>query len=321
MANAAINHLGGVLENLTKQLAVAVRSIQWSYAIFWELQWGGYYNGDIKTRKTVQALELKADKIGLHGSEQLRELYNSLLEGETDQNKRPSAAFLPEDLFNTEWYYLICTLFVFDAGQGLPGKSLESGETMWLCNAQYADSKIFCRSLLAKVPEDPNLHQHVKASLLDFLKPVCSEKSSSAHHNADDDKDPICAKVNHEIVDFLDLENLYSPTKEIKFEKFNEFQGSINGDFDIGSPDVCSNGGEQNHQMDDSSMLEDAKGVASQVQSWHLMMTLVFEKRPHFFQAVPLMHAGNSFRSLKGNGRKDCLRKLENDDDDDADAV
>ncbi|KAE8699759.1 Beta-amylase 2 isoform 1 [Hibiscus syriacus] len=254
------------------------------------------------------------------------------------------------------------------------------------------------------VPEDPNLLQHVKASLLNFSKLVSSEKSSSAQHNADDDKDPIFAKVNHEIVDLLDLDNIYSPTKEIKFEKFNEFHESINGDFDIGSPDVCSNSGEQNHQMDDSSMLEDAKGVASQVQSWHLMgddfsirekAAISFPKwvslshsrfkgfhegdhtilssldlkvvndlhykrtvsailrslncsiesssfhtcgykssfsswkkegmenfhRPRvqhnilkkILFAVPLMHAGNSFKSLKGNGRKDYLRKLKND--------
>ncbi|KAJ6679674.1 TRANSCRIPTION FACTOR TT8 [Salix purpurea] len=40
------------------------------------------------------------------------------------------------------------------------------------------------------VTEDPSLIQHIKASLLDFSKPVCSEKSSSAAHNKDDDKDP-----------------------------------------------------------------------------------------------------------------------------------
>ncbi|GMI94855.1 GLABRA 3, GLABROUS 3 [Hibiscus trionum] len=96
MTNAVKSQVGVVPENLRKQLAVAVRSIQWSYAIFWSLsatqqgyfslQWGdGYYNGDIKTRKTVQAMELKAaDKIGLQRSEQLRQLYESLLEGETD---------------------------------------------------------------------------------------------------------------------------------------------------------------------------------------------------------------------------------------------
>ncbi|MBA0617347.1 hypothetical protein Godav_026804 [Gossypium davidsonii] len=300
MANVVKNQVG-VPENLRKQLAVAVRSIQWSYAIFWslsatqqgEIQWGdGYYNGDIKTRKTVQALELKADKIGLQRSEQLRELYESLLEGETDQNKRPSAALSPEDLSDTEWYYLVCMSFVFTPGQGLPGKAFANGETIWLCNAQYADSKIFSRSLLAKtvvcfpylggvielgvtelVPEDPNLLQHIKASLLDFSKPVCSEKSTPAPHNADDDKDPICAKVDHEIVDLLDLENLYSPAKEIKFdhERFNELHESIKEDFNISSPDECSNGFEQNHQMDDSFMLEDVNGVASQVQSWHFV--------------------------------------------------
>ncbi|KAH1080931.1 hypothetical protein J1N35_020692 [Gossypium stocksii] len=305
MANVVKNQVG-VPENLRKQLAVAVRSIQWSYAIFWslsatqqgEIQWGdGYYNGDIKTRKTVQALELKAGKIGLQRSEQLRELYESLLEGETDQNKRPSAALSPEDLSDTEWYYLVCMSFVFTPGQGLPGKAFANGETIWLCNAQYADSKIFSRSLLAKsasiqtvvcfpylggvielgvtelVPEDLNLLQHIKASLLDFSKPVCSEKSTSAPHNADDDKDRLCAKVDHEIVDLLDLENLYSPAKEIKFdhERFNELHESIKEDFNISSPDECSNGFEQNHQMDDSFMLEDVNGAASQVQSWHFM--------------------------------------------------
>ncbi|KAL4361178.1 hypothetical protein GQ457_04G031530 [Hibiscus cannabinus] len=436
MANAVKNQVGGVPENLRKQLAVAVRSIQWSYAIFWslsatqqgELQWGdGYYNGDIKTRKTVQALELKAaDKIGLQRSEQLRQLYESLLEGETDQTKRPSAALSPEDLSDTEWYYLVCMSFVFDTGQGLPGKALASGETIWLCNAQYADSKVFSRSLLAKtvvcfpylggvielgvtelVPEDPNLLQHIKASLLDFSKPVCSEKSSSVPHNSDDDKDPICAEVNHEIVDLLDLENLYSPAKDIKFdhEKFNEFRESINEDFNIGSPDECSNGGEQNHQMNDSFMLQGMNGVASQVQSWHFMdddfdireraaisspkrgsvshsrfkelhegndtilSSLDLEvdddlhykrtvsailrcsnwsiespgfhtcgykssfigwkkegatnfPRPRAHQnifkkvlfAVPLMHGSNSLRSLKENGRKDCLGKQGNYD-------
>lgn len=89
--------------------------------IFRVLEWGdGYYNGDIKTRKTVQAMELKADKIGLQRSEQLRELYQSLLEGETDQQqaKRPSVALSPEDLSDAEWYYLVCMSFSFSPGQG-----------------------------------------------------------------------------------------------------------------------------------------------------------------------------------------------------------
>lgn len=39
------------------------------------LKWvGGYYNGDIKTRKTVLVVELNADKMVLQRSEQFREL-------------------------------------------------------------------------------------------------------------------------------------------------------------------------------------------------------------------------------------------------------
>ncbi|XLT39530.1 hypothetical protein HN873_070822, partial [Arachis hypogaea] len=101
-----------LLENFKEQLALSVRSIQWSYAIFWStsstqpgvLSWGeGYYNGDIKTRKTSQGVELNSDQIGLQRSEQLRELYKSLKAVEASpQTKRRSAALSPEDLTDTE---------------------------------------------------------------------------------------------------------------------------------------------------------------------------------------------------------------------------
>ncbi|KAH1089720.1 hypothetical protein J1N35_016977 [Gossypium stocksii] len=46
---------------------------------FWILEGGdGYNNGDIKTRKTVEAVELNAEQLGLQRSEQLRQLYESL---------------------------------------------------------------------------------------------------------------------------------------------------------------------------------------------------------------------------------------------------
>ncbi|XP_011023340.1 PREDICTED: transcription factor EGL1-like isoform X2 [Populus euphratica] len=295
-----------VLEKLRKQLAIAVRSVQWSYAIFWSLstrqngvlEWGGgYYNGDIKTRK-VQATELKADKIGLQRSEQLRELYKSLLEGDAGQQaKKSSPALSPEDLSDEEWYYLVCMSFVFNPGEGLPGRALANKQTIWLCNAQYADSKVFSRSLLAKsasiqtvvcfpylegvmelgvtelVTEDPSLVQHIKASLLDFSKPVCSEKSSSAAHNGDDDEDPMSTKINHEIVDSLSLENLCTPTDDIELEQegINDLHGSVHEEFKRNSPDDCSDGCEYNHQTEESFMLEGLNGGVSQVQSWHFM--------------------------------------------------
>lgn len=84
------------------------------------LEWSdGYYNGDIKTRKTVQAVQVDADQLGLHRTDQLRELYESLTDAETNpQSTRPSAALSPEDLTDTEWYFLICMSFEFNIGQG-----------------------------------------------------------------------------------------------------------------------------------------------------------------------------------------------------------
>uniref|UniRef100_A0A0E0C3T5 BHLH domain-containing protein n=1 Tax=Oryza meridionalis TaxID=40149 RepID=A0A0E0C3T5_9ORYZ len=126
-----------------KQLAAAVRSISWTYAIFWSisttrpgvLTWNdGFYNGEIKTRKIGSStMELTADQLLLQRSEQLRELYSSLLSGKCanqQRRRRPITALSPEDLGNMECF--------------------ASNGCAWLCNAQSADSKAFPRKLLAK---------------------------------------------------------------------------------------------------------------------------------------------------------------------------
>jgi hypothetical protein len=52
-------------------------------------------------------------------SEQLRELYMCLPSGECDHRAaQPVAALLPEDLGDTEWYYLVCMTYAFRPGQG-----------------------------------------------------------------------------------------------------------------------------------------------------------------------------------------------------------
>ncbi|XP_059444029.1 transcription factor EGL1 [Corylus avellana] len=275
-----------VPENLKKKLALAVRSIQWSYAIFWSisarqpgvLEWGdGYYNGDIKTRKTIQALELNADQLGLQRSEQLRELYDSLSAGEASpQSRRPSVALSPEDLSDTEWYYLVCMSFVFNIGQGLPGRTLANGEPIWLRNAHFADSKVFSRSLLAKsasiqtvvcfpflggvielgvtdlVLEDPSLIQHVKTSFLEIPHPIISKKSAGAG-NTRNDKNPACAVLDQDILD----------TKLVPHVQGEEL--------DMVSPNNSSNGFEPNQPAEDSFLVEGMNGGASQVQSWQFM--------------------------------------------------
>ncbi|OIV93546.1 hypothetical protein TanjilG_28703 [Lupinus angustifolius] len=203
---------------MKRQLCLAVRSIQWIYAIFWSgsdtnprvLSWGeGYYNGDIKTRKTNQGLELNSDQIGLQRSEQLRELFRSLKTTET--TKKPSATLPPEDLTDTEWYYLVCMSFVFNIGQGLPGRTLANDRPIWLCNAHSTDCILFSRSLLAKtvvcfpfmegvielgttdlVQEDLSLIQQIRTSFLNILEVDVSKKAGPTL-NTRNDEDVECA--------------------------------------------------------------------------------------------------------------------------------
>ncbi|KAK7399205.1 hypothetical protein VNO78_10384 [Psophocarpus tetragonolobus] len=275
-----------VPENLKKQLALAVRSIHWSYAIFWTdstaqpgvLSWGeGYYNGDIKTRKTSQGVELNSDQIGWQRSEQLRELFKSLKTSEiSPQTKRPSAALSPEDLTDAEWYYLVCMSFIFNIGQGLPGRSLAKGQPIWLNNAHSADCKVFSRSLLAKsasietivcfpfregvielgtteqVSEDLSLIERIKTSFLNSL-----------HVNVPNDPGATLKSKNledHAYVTFdhnaYDVESI----PEVGYDIANTT-----------SPDGSSNAFQANQPLDETFMVERITGGTSQVQSWQVI--------------------------------------------------
>ncbi|KAM1024954.1 hypothetical protein TB2_037568 [Malus domestica] len=304
-----------VSENLRKQLALSVRSIQWSYGIFWSisarqpgvLEWGdGYYNGDIKTRKTVQAVELDADQMGLQRSEQLRELYDSLSAGEASpQARRPSASLSPEDLADTEWYYLVCMSFVFNIGQGLPGRTLANGKPTWLCNAHYVDSKVFSRSLLAKFAQSEEL-KHLFSVWFSFDAWICTCHPQSASIQT-----VVCfpflggvielgvtelvledpSLIQHVKTSFLEV-----PYPIIASKRTNPSAGSTRNDndlacamlddgivdtklipvvecqeMDVTSPDDNSNGLGPNQPADDSFMVEGMNGGASQVQSWQFM--------------------------------------------------
>ncbi|KAF7850059.1 hypothetical protein BT93_L5906 [Corymbia citriodora subsp. variegata] len=212
---------------LQSMLQSAVQSVKWTYSLFWQicpqqgiLIWGdGYYNGPIKTRKTVQPMEVSAEEASLQRSQQLRELYESLSAGETNQPaRRPCAALSPEDLTETEWFYLMCVSFSFSPGMGLPGKAYARRQHTWLTGANEVDSKTFSRAILAKsariqtvvciplldgvvefgtterVQEDISLINHVKTFFVDHNpphppKPALSEHStsnpaatSSGHH-------------------------------------------------------------------------------------------------------------------------------------------
>ncbi|KAK6164704.1 hypothetical protein DH2020_001568 [Rehmannia glutinosa] len=165
---------------LQSMLQAAVQSVQ---ILVWS---DGYYNGAIKTRKTVQPIEVTTEEATLQRSQQLRELYESLSAGETgQQTRRPSAALSPEDLTESEWFYLMCVSFSFPPGVGVPGKAYVKRQHVWLTRANEVDSKVFSRAILAKVQEDSGLIQRVKSFFIydsqnpNPPRPVLSEHSTS----------------------------------------------------------------------------------------------------------------------------------------------
>ncbi|XP_076924163.1 basic helix-loop-helix protein A-like [Bidens hawaiensis] len=159
MAAAAAAAGGPANDGLKEMLQSAVQSVQWTYIIFWRfchdkrvLEWcDGYYNGAIKTRKTVQPMEVTTEEAALSRSEQLRELYDSLASGEQQVAvRRPSVALSPEDLTEAEWFYLMCVSFSFAPGVGLVGEAYAKQQDLWLNGANEVDSKVFTRAILAK---------------------------------------------------------------------------------------------------------------------------------------------------------------------------
>ncbi|CAL5089360.1 unnamed protein product [Urochloa decumbens] len=144
----------------------------------------GHYNGAIKTRKVTTTVVVVAPGGGGGGGEeegegaalrrrsrQLRELYDSLA-GEEEAGgggradgggrdeggggvvgRRPggsAAALAPEDLTQTEWFYLMCASYCFPPGAGLPGEAFASRGHVWLCGANKVDSNVFSRAILAR---------------------------------------------------------------------------------------------------------------------------------------------------------------------------
>ncbi|MED6161886.1 endoglucanase 3 [Stylosanthes scabra] len=264
-------------ENFKEQLALAVRSIQWSYAIFWStsstqpgvLSWGeGYYNGDIKTRKTSQGVELNPDQIGLQRSEQLRELFKSLKAAEASpQTKKPSAALSPEDLTDTEWYYLVCMSFVFNTGQGLPGKALAKAEPIWLCDAPSSDCRVFSRCLLAKSASIQTV------VCFPFINGVI-ELGTTDHVSEDLS---LIQQIRTSYLDILDfgVHNIYGATlsEDVACASFNVKQAPEVGGALINttSPNNSSNAFQANQTPDETFMAERINNGTSQIQTWQVM--------------------------------------------------
>ncbi|KAF0933179.1 hypothetical protein E2562_016128 [Oryza meyeriana var. granulata] len=223
-------------------LQAVAQSLRWTYTLLWQLcphhgsslVWAeGHYNGAVKTRKTVQpaaaeAAEEDADHAARQRSRQLRELYDWLAGeasggggtttttagsgisrggGVQTASRRASAALSPEDLTETEWFFLMSASYNFPPAVGLPGRAFARRGHVWLTGANEVDSKVFLRAILAKsagiqtvvciplvdgvleigttekVEEDIGLIQYARSIFMDqhgiHMKPTLSEHSTS----------------------------------------------------------------------------------------------------------------------------------------------
>uniref|UniRef100_A0A0D9WWT1 BHLH domain-containing protein n=1 Tax=Leersia perrieri TaxID=77586 RepID=A0A0D9WWT1_9ORYZ len=206
-------------------LQAVAKSLRWTYSLLWHicphqggaLVWAeGHYNGAVKTRKTTVMPSPEEDGGGggehaaaRHRSRQLRELYDWLAAaGETTATasggggRRPSAALSPEDLTETEWFFLMSASYCFPSGVGLPGRAFAMRGHVWLTGANEVDSKVFLRAILAKtvvcipvvdgvleigttekVKEDIGLIQYARSIFMDqhgiHMMPTLSEHSTS----------------------------------------------------------------------------------------------------------------------------------------------
>lgn len=120
------------------------------------------------------------------------------------------------------------------------------------------------------MPEDLNLIQHVKTTLMDVVKHICSEKHSYTFYDADYDDyctDRKATENVHEIVDTITSSRLYPSGEDIKSDKDkqNESHPNVLEDITAGSPDDCSN--DCCYHAEESIM----PGTASPFQNWHLI--------------------------------------------------
>ncbi|KAJ8511151.1 hypothetical protein OPV22_001585 [Ensete ventricosum] len=236
---------------LSKQLAVTVRKFQWSYAFFWStstrqpgvLEWSeGSYHGEIKTRKTTQSTEPDTDQMGLQRSKELRDLYESLLSGDSNrQIRRPSTSLSPEDLTEAEWYYLLCMSFTFSTGQGLPGKALLANDQhIWLNYDQFSDSKEFERSLLAKsasiqtVVCIPILGGVLELGTTEFIleDPALKQVGEHVVGSSPDSSNDCCPIQQLEDSFGFDWLDGISQTQNWQFIGDNEFSNALHGSLD-----------------------------------------------------------------------------------------
>ncbi|CAA7033303.1 unnamed protein product [Microthlaspi erraticum] len=278
--------IGAERRELQGLLKSAVQSVGWTYSLFWQLcpqqrvlVWGnGYYNGAIKTRKTTQPAEVTAEEAALERSQQLRELYETLLAGDSSTEARACTALSPEDLTEAEWFYLMCVSFSFPPPSGIPGKAYARRKYVWLSGANEVDSKIFSRAILAKSAKIqtlvciPMLDGVVELGTTDKVKEdvefVEHIKSFFHNHPVSNPKPALSEHSTYEVHE----EN------EEEEEEVEEEEMTMSEEIRLGSPD--------DDDVSNQNLLSDFHIEPTQTLDTHMDMMNLMEEGGNYSQTV-----------------------------------
>ncbi|KAL2645032.1 hypothetical protein R1flu_012619 [Riccia fluitans] len=140
------------------QLLVEGATLNWTYAIFWQLSY--YPNGETALGWGDGYFKLENDNAESRGAEKecreedqlirrkvLRELQALVCAGEEDSTASTGLDYVSD----TEWFYLVSMSYFFSPGVGTPGQALSSGDCVWLLEANKAPNHVCTRADLAKM--------------------------------------------------------------------------------------------------------------------------------------------------------------------------
>ncbi|GJN24887.1 hypothetical protein PR202_gb12660 [Eleusine coracana subsp. coracana] len=235
----------------------------------------GHYNGAIKTRKTVKpGGDDEADEdedeevVGPAGSsraarrrsKQLRELYESLAReaaaatatgggggggggstssgsGAPATTRRPCASLAPEDLAETEWFYLMCASYCFPPGLGLRTQTnlcvdFQISIIMQTVACIPVADGVLEIGTTEKVEEDIGLIQYARGLFMDqhgrHMVPTLSGHSTSNPITYIDDR-PL--KMKRET--YIGYTNMHQQQNHNPEDKQTEVNGDDNDQFDM----------------------------------------------------------------------------------------
>eukprot|EP01018_Ginkgo_biloba_P022983 Gb_36294 [translate_table: standard] len=143
----------GALQNKLQNLVESLLSINWTYAIFWQLSRSkvgdlvlGWGDGYFKQPKDGEEISRRFNETEQQMKKKILQKLHSFFGGSEDDNFVMGL----DNVSDTEMFYLTSMYYSFPRGLGIPGRTLATGKYIWLKDAHRSSSGVCSRSFLAR---------------------------------------------------------------------------------------------------------------------------------------------------------------------------